>query len=71
MTWEVFNRTLNGTPRPSLDKIEISRVKRDGSEERVKFARESIARRIARRRLLPRHRHDHRRLARRPLLQTQ
>ena len=27
LTWEVFNRTLNGTPQPSLDKIEISRVK--------------------------------------------
>jgi uncharacterized protein (TIGR02246 family) len=27
LTWEVFNRTLNGSPQPSLDKIEISRVK--------------------------------------------
>ena len=29
LTWEVFNRTLNGVPQPSLDKIEISRVKGD------------------------------------------
>lgn len=29
LTWESFNRTLNGTPRPSLDKIEINRVKGD------------------------------------------
>jgi uncharacterized protein (TIGR02246 family) len=27
LTWESFNRTLNGTPQPSLDKIEITRVK--------------------------------------------
>jgi uncharacterized protein (TIGR02246 family) len=27
LTWESFNRTLNGTPRPSLDKIQINRVK--------------------------------------------
>lgn len=27
ITWEVFNRTLNGNPQPSLDKVEISRVK--------------------------------------------
>ncbi len=27
LTWESHNRTLNGTPQPSLDKIEISRVK--------------------------------------------
>lgn len=27
MTWESYNRTLNGTPQPSLDKIEITRVK--------------------------------------------
>jgi uncharacterized protein (TIGR02246 family) len=29
LTWEVFNRTLNGAPQASLDKIEISRVKGD------------------------------------------
>ena len=29
LTWESFNRTLNGTPRPSLNKIEINRVKGD------------------------------------------
>jgi uncharacterized protein (TIGR02246 family) len=29
LTWESFNRTLNGTPQPSLDKIEITRVKGD------------------------------------------
>jgi uncharacterized protein (TIGR02246 family) len=27
LTWESYNRTLNGTPQPSLDKIEINRVK--------------------------------------------
>lgn len=27
MTWESYNRTINGTPQPSLDKIEITRVK--------------------------------------------
>jgi uncharacterized protein (TIGR02246 family) len=27
LTWESYNRTLNGTPQPSLDKIEITRVK--------------------------------------------
>jgi uncharacterized protein (TIGR02246 family) len=27
LTWEAGNRTLNGTPQPSLDKIEIARVK--------------------------------------------
>jgi len=27
LTWESYNRTLNGTPQPGLDKIEINRVK--------------------------------------------
>jgi uncharacterized protein (TIGR02246 family) len=29
LTWESYNRTIDGTPQPSLDKIEINRVKGD------------------------------------------
>ena len=29
LTWESFNRTINGTLQPSLDKIEITRAKGD------------------------------------------